>query len=174
MAKLGFELEITELRLGLPGDNYEKTNKNKKRVFSCEMGPTGDGGAMRKKPVLVVGWPPVCSYRRRGIDVASGDNKKMVKISMDGVPFLRKVNLNDFVDYSHLLAAVDNLFECSTIGEALKGREHSEYVPIYEDKEGDWLLVGDVPWEMFVESCRRLRIMKSLDAKGLDRFAIKK
>jgi auxin-responsive protein IAA len=22
-----------------------------------------------------------------------------------------------------------------------------EYVPIYEDKDGDWMLVGDVPWE---------------------------
>lgn len=23
----------------------------------------------------------------------------------------------------------------------------SEYVPTYEDKDGDWMLVGDVPWE---------------------------
>lgn len=23
----------------------------------------------------------------------------------------------------------------------------SEYVPSYEDKDGDWMLVGDVPWE---------------------------
>ena len=22
----------------------------------------------------------------------------------------------------------------------------SEYVPTYEDKDGDWMLVGDVPW----------------------------
>jgi len=22
-----------------------------------------------------------------------------------------------------------------------------EYVPTYEDKDGDWMLVGDVPWE---------------------------
>lgn len=22
-----------------------------------------------------------------------------------------------------------------------------EYVPTYEDKEGDWMLVGDVPWK---------------------------
>ncbi|THU73944.1 hypothetical protein C4D60_Mb04t28180 [Musa balbisiana] len=24
----------------------------------------------------------------------------------------------------------------------------SEYVPTYEDKDGDWMLVGDVPWEL--------------------------
>lgn len=23
----------------------------------------------------------------------------------------------------------------------------TDYVPTYEDKEGDWMLVGDVPWE---------------------------
>ena len=23
----------------------------------------------------------------------------------------------------------------------------SEYVPTYEDKDGDWMLLGDVPWE---------------------------
>ncbi|KAF2287724.1 hypothetical protein GH714_002550 [Hevea brasiliensis] len=23
----------------------------------------------------------------------------------------------------------------------------SEYVPTYEDKDGDWMLVGDVPWD---------------------------
>jgi hypothetical protein len=22
----------------------------------------------------------------------------------------------------------------------------AEYVPTYEDKDGDWMLVGDVPW----------------------------
>ena len=24
--------------------------------------------------------------------------------------------------------------------------ENSEYVAIYEDKDGDWMLVGDIPW----------------------------
>lgn len=23
----------------------------------------------------------------------------------------------------------------------------SDYVPTYEDRDGDWMLVGDVPWE---------------------------
>lgn len=31
-------------------------------------------------------------------------------------------------------------------GEALKDADSSEYAPIYEDKDGDWMLVGDVPW----------------------------
>lgn len=32
-------------------------------------------------------------------------------------------------------------------GEKLKDAENNEYVTIYEDKDGDWMLVGDVPWE---------------------------
>lgn len=26
--------------------------------------------------------------------------------------------------------------------------DNNEYVPIYEDKDGDWMLVGDVPWQL--------------------------
>ncbi|KAF4347941.1 hypothetical protein G4B88_003116 [Cannabis sativa] len=50
----------------------------------------------------------------------------------------------------------------------------SEYVPSYEDKDGDWMLVGDVPWEMFVDSCKRLRIMKGSEAIGLAPRAMEK
>ena len=46
----------------------------------------------------------------------------------------------------------------------------SKYVPTYEDKDGDWMLVGDVPWEMFTSSCKRLRIMKGSEAKGLTSY----
>jgi len=28
-----------------------------------------------------------------------------------------------------------------------EGYNGSEFVPTYEDKDGDWMLVGDVPWE---------------------------
>ncbi|KAI3525025.1 hypothetical protein L1887_03696 [Cichorium endivia] len=44
---------------------------------------------------------------------------------------------------------------------------HDECVLTYEDKDGDWMLVGDVPWEMFVDLCKRLRIMKGSEAIGL-------
>lgn len=30
----------------------------------------------------------------------------------------------------------------------------SEYVPTYEDKDGDWMLVGDVPWEYVLDFSR--------------------
>lgn len=41
------------------------------------------------------------------------------------------------------LAVKDGLSE-SSLRDLLHG---SEYVLTYEDKDGDWMLVGDVPWE---------------------------
>ncbi|XP_057772970.1 auxin-induced protein 22C-like [Salvia miltiorrhiza] len=135
----------TELRLGLPG----ATVKDKKRLFADISAP-------------VVGWPPVCSYRRRNVGI-----KMYVKVSVDGAPFLRKIDLSNHKCYSHLVMALEQLFGCFGIGEALKDAENCEYVPIYEDKDGDWMLLGDVPWGMFAESCKRLRIMKKSDAKRI-------
>ncbi|XP_057548487.1 auxin-induced protein IAA6-like isoform X2 [Amaranthus tricolor] len=183
MMKPGFELEITELRLGLPGgrttnplrDDQGEVKNDKKRMFS-EIGGGDDGGggsATEKMSVgsnktAAVGWPPVCSYRRKSIGSEKDcmeASKRLIKISMDGVPFLRKIEVSCYQQYSDFVVAVENLFGCPGI-KALEDADNCEYVPIYEDKDGDWLLVGDVPWNMFVESCKRLRIMKRADAKG--------
>ncbi|KAL8043118.1 hypothetical protein ABFX02_09G096900 [Erythranthe guttata] len=156
MAKNGLALE-TELRLGLPGGG----GGEKKRVFSDMI----FGGEEEKAAVAVVGWPPVRAYRRK---IGGGGVGKMyVKVSMDGAPFLRKIDLTNHKCYSDLFVSIEQLFGCFGIEEALKDSENSEYSPIYEDKDGDWMLLGDVPWEMFVDSCKRMRIMKRSDANGL-------
>ncbi|XP_009782641.1 auxin-induced protein AUX22 [Nicotiana tabacum] len=161
------ELEITELRLGLPGGKIEKSEK--KRVYSeitssdqnssNNVNYDDDNYKYCQNKNQVVGWPPVCSYRKKN------SFKMYVKVSMDGAPFLRKVDLSNHKDYSQLVMALEKLFDCYGIGEALEDADKSEYVPIYEDKDGDWMLLGDVPWQMFSESCKRLRIMKRSDAK---------
>ncbi|KAG6425967.1 hypothetical protein SASPL_110178 [Salvia splendens] len=61
-------------------------------------------------------------------------------------------------------------------GEALKDAENCEYVPIYEDKDGDWMLLGDlnlIHSRMFAESCKRLRLMKRSDAKRIAKDLLK-
>ncbi|OAY69922.1 Auxin-induced protein AUX28 [Ananas comosus] len=107
-----------------------------------------------------------------------------VKVSMDGAPYLRKVDLKMYKSYRELSIALEKMFSSFTTGNCgsqgiMNGKDFtneskvmdllngSEYVPTYEDKDGDWMLVGDVPWEMFVESCKRLRIMKGSEAIGL-------
>ncbi|GAB4830466.1 Auxin-responsive protein iaa16 [Ancistrocladus abbreviatus] len=138
----------------------------------------------------VVGWPPVRSSRKNILAVQKNDGKEsekikggaaLVKVSMDGAPYLRKVDLKMYKSYQELSAALGKMFISFTTGnygyqgmidfmnenklmDLLNG---SAYVPTYEDKDGDWMLVGDVPWEMFAESCKRLRIMKGKEAVGL-------
>ncbi|MCD7450926.1 Iaa19p [Datura stramonium] len=158
---MGTELEITELRLGLPRSLDEK--KEKKRVFS-EIDSDRSSSNVNDHKNEVVGWPPVCAYRRKNNN-GEGWKKMYVKVSMDGAPFLRKVDLSTHKDYTGFVMDLQNLFGFYGICEALKDGESSEYIPIYEDKEGDWMLLGDVPWQMFSESCKRLRIMRRSDAK---------
>ncbi|KAL0010541.1 hypothetical protein SO802_005649 [Lithocarpus litseifolius] len=174
MEKEGLGLEITELRLGLPGGSAPiLVDKNeKKRVFSDISGDHENSSTdwkLTQTKNQAVGWPPVCSYRRKNSFQEKDrleTSKMYVKVSMDGAPFLRKVDLSMHKGYSDLAVALEKLFDCFGIGESLKDAENSEQVPIYEDKDGDWMLVGDVPWEMFIESCKRLRIMKRSEAKG--------
>ncbi|XP_031124759.1 auxin-responsive protein IAA27-like [Ipomoea triloba] len=141
----------------------------------------------------VVGWPPIRSFRKNsmvtnppkteeGPDGKSGSGCLYVKVSMDGAPYLRKVDLKIYDCYKDLTLALQKMFSCFTIGQSgspgvpirdglsesrLMDLHGSEYVLTFEDKDGDWMLVGDLPWEMFVDSCKRLRIMKSSDAVGL-------
>ncbi|CAN6439518.1 unnamed protein product [Victoria cruziana] len=163
--------------------------KAKENLLPC----TNDPAKPSAPKAQVVGWPPVRSYRKNVLAVQSAKNGEdgekggasFVKVSMDGAPYLRKVDLKMFKSYQDLSLALENMFSCFTIGmngtkdfmneskltDLLNG---SEYVPTYEDKDGDWMLVGDVPWEMFVDSCKRLRIMKGSEAIGLAPRAVEK
>jgi len=149
----------------------------------------------------VVGWPPIRSFRKNSMatnqaksdddaDAKSGSGCLYVKVCMEGAPYLRKVDLKIYGSYAEMSSALEKMFSCFTIGQcgsdAVPGRDGlsesrlmdllhgSEYVLSYEDKDGDWMLVGDVPWEMFTGSCKRLRIMKSSDAIGLAPRAMEK
>ncbi|XP_004503453.1 auxin-responsive protein IAA27 [Cicer arietinum] len=148
----------------------------------------------------VVGWPPIRSFRKNSMvsqpqkndaDAEAKSECLYVKVSMEGAPYLRKVDLNNFSSYRELSSALEKMFSCFTISQCssygISCREKnlsesrlidllhgSEYVLTYEDKDGDWMLVGDVPWEMFTESCKKLRIMKSSEAIGLAPRAMEK
>lgn len=179
-------LGATELRLGLPGiDEPEKQTssastsaKYSKKRTSSEMDNSSSGkeneqdSSAAAPKAQVVGWPPVRSYRKNVLQVkkSESDNSSgmYLKVSMDGAPYLRKIDLKVYSSYPELLKALQNMFKC-TIGvyTEREGYNGSDYAPTYEDKDGDWMLVGDVPWEMFINSCRRLRIMKGSEAKGL-------
>ncbi|KAF8105263.1 hypothetical protein N665_0161s0059 [Sinapis alba] len=114
-------------------------------------------------------------------DVTKKVNGKMqvgfIKVNMDGVAIGRKVDLSAHSSYENLAQTLEDMFFRTSPGTTgLTGRftkplrlldGSSEFVLTYEDKEGDWMLVGDVPWRMFITSVKRLRVMKTSEANGL-------
>ncbi|KAH7666161.1 AUX/IAA protein [Dioscorea alata] len=184
-------LKATELRLGLPGSEEEiekpVVNRKSKRALpegdeeseykrsSSEEDLSPVTGHRETEPVSkaqVVGWPPVRSYRKNSLKaMKEGESGGLyVKVSMDGAPYLRKIDLKVYKGYKELKQALEHMFKCFSLGEVSSEIEEYnpyEYAITYEDKDGDWMLVGDVPWGMFINSCKRLRIMKGSEARGL-------
>uniref|UniRef100_A0A5B7BPP2 Auxin-responsive protein n=1 Tax=Davidia involucrata TaxID=16924 RepID=A0A5B7BPP2_DAVIN len=164
-AKRGF-LETVDLNLGSSSvvdcrdEDYSSADQSENEIS----GPSKPPAAKTQ----VVGWPPVKSFRKNTMKSC-----KYVKVAVDGAPYLRKVDLEMYTSYQQLLSSLEDMFTCFTIrnyvneSKLMDPVNGAEYVPTYEDKDGDWMLVGDVPWKMFVESCRRLRLMKSSEVIGL-------
>ncbi|ONH93440.1 hypothetical protein PRUPE_8G232400 [Prunus persica] len=173
--------KATELRLGLPGSTEEPENKqaatpppprNNKRSSpdptAEECCTNSDHTDAPPTKTQIVGWPPVRSYRKNSMQARKPE--AYVKVSVDGAPYLRKIDLKVYKSYPELLKALENMFNLSNIGNYSETQGYingSDFAPTYEDKDGDWMLVGDVPWNMFVSSCKRLRIMKGTEARGL-------
>jgi len=116
-------------------------------------------------------------------EAASGGGPMYVKVSMDGAPYLRKVDIKMYSSYEDLSAALEKMFSCFITGQSglrkssSKDRltngtkadavQNQEYVLTYEDKDADWMLVGDLPWDLFTTICRKLKIMRGSDAVGI-------
>ncbi|KAI7741334.1 hypothetical protein M8C21_029239, partial [Ambrosia artemisiifolia] len=166
-------LKATELSLGLPG--FSK---------SCEENATKGGPIIKN----------FMSGAKRGFsDVVNLDGSSKWALNtgsesdlgkgVNGVFEINKTSSPDVKPVEDKKKGPCSTFcqgtggHCSSNG--IKGREGlsesnlkdllhgSECVLTYEDKDGDWMLVGDVPWEMFIDSCKRLRIMKGSEAIGL-------
>ncbi|KAE8677654.1 Auxin-induced protein AUX28 [Hibiscus syriacus] len=156
--------KATELCLGLPGGGGENEVESSpkttgKRGFfksveneaSCNKDPS-------KQPAKaqVLGWPPVRSYRKN--IMANQKNKSeecekaaFVKVSMDGAPYLRKVDLKMYNSYQKLSNGLAKMFGFFTTGnygsqgmidfmnesKLMNLLNSFDYVPTYEDKDGD-------------------------------------
>ncbi|XP_057473427.1 auxin-induced protein AUX28-like [Actinidia eriantha] len=203
--KRGFE-EIVDLKLklspkGTCTNNIDQSDEKVVKIAPKDKKflPCSNDPPKPPSKAQVVGWPPVRSFRKNILAVQKSSDEErekkigsknpvFVKVSVDGAPYLRKVDLKMYKSYQELSGALGNMFRVFTMGncgsqgmkdfmnesklmDLLSG---SDYVPTYEDKDGDWMLVGDVPWEMFVHSCKRLRIMKGKEAIGLAPKAMEK
>lgn len=75
-----------------------------------------------------MGWPPIRSFRKNTMatnPIKSSDDAEgkpglgclYVKVSMDGAPYLRKVDLKTYSNYMELSSELEKMFSCFTIGE---------------------------------------------------------
>uniref|UniRef100_A0A453QU46 Auxin-responsive protein n=1 Tax=Aegilops tauschii subsp. strangulata TaxID=200361 RepID=A0A453QU46_AEGTS len=104
-----------------------------------------DTACRRKR---LVGLPPVkIAHRPR----SRGNGH--VKVKMEGVPIGRKVDLSRHASYHQLHHTLRLMFPRST------SHHGDPYAVTYEDGDGDWMLIGDVPWEEFSKSAKRLKIL---------------
>ncbi|CAN1353372.1 Auxin-responsive protein IAA31 [Linum perenne] len=76
---------------------------------------------------------------------------------MEGIPIGRKLDLLAYASYEDMITTLDDMFGTHI----LCNQQVQYHVLTYEDKEGDWLIVGDVPWEMFVSCVKRLKITRA-------------
>lgn len=69
----------------------------------------------------IVGWPPIRSYRKNSLQANKTEAEISgiyVKVSMDGAPYLRKIDLRVYKGYPELLKALEVMFKF-TIGKKI-------------------------------------------------------
>ncbi|KAK4773105.1 hypothetical protein SAY87_028124 [Trapa incisa] len=113
-------LEATELRLGLPGTPAPApagVRKNNKRGLP-ELQDDPCEESTRPAKTQVVGWPPIRSYRKNCLQQRKTESESggvYVKVSMDGVPYLRKIDLKLYKGYPQLLKDLEDMFKFKAV-----------------------------------------------------------
>ncbi|KAK9945990.1 hypothetical protein M0R45_011477 [Rubus argutus] len=174
--KIGNDDESKRLPLllwhGLP-DEEDDNDKRKKKT--CSLITKDDGGENQ-----VVGWPPIKQWRQKmlfpehqhhghgyhdlqyhQIVAKENDgpaNSMYIKVKMEGVGILRKIDIKLHHSYQTLRDSLITMFaKCKEC----ENEDSADFKVTYQDKQGYWLLAGDVPWQTFVESVQRLEIVRN-------------
>ncbi|KAL5981711.1 hypothetical protein ACLOJK_015774 [Asimina triloba] len=109
-------------------------------------------------------WLPIKPFLRTTL-AESGNHRQQetffVKVYMEGIAIGRKLDLLAHDSYESLVKTLRLMFGTDILIPDLADMSpKSSHVLTYEDKEGDWMMVGDVPWNMFLTTVRRLKIIK--------------
>ncbi|WOL14267.1 auxin-responsive protein IAA25-like isoform X1 [Canna indica] len=111
---------------------------------------------------------PKLMEKEEEMDDAEQKTAMFVKVNMEGFAVGRKINLKAHDGYRSLLRAVCKLFHNFLSNNYLNNSEEGgdeivddDFILLYEDNEGDQMLVGDIPWELFVTSVKKLYIAQN-------------
>ncbi|KAK4790014.1 hypothetical protein SAY86_017318 [Trapa natans] len=108
---------------GPPGSQEPANNEDPPKPLPGRPNGINPGRASNNAPAAkaqVIGWPPVRSFRKNTLATSSKDNDGadgkpnagafFVKVSMDGAPYLRKVDLRNYINYYDLFVALEKVF----------------------------------------------------------------
>ncbi|CAD5179749.1 unnamed protein product [Musa acuminata subsp. malaccensis] len=119
-----------------------------------------DGEKDAKRPKLGEGEAAKSEIRSR--------STMFVKVNMEGYVFGRKIDLKAHDGYQSLSRALCKLFRNFLSSNCLGNSEEQDdeavddgFILLYEDNEGDQMLAGDIPWELFITSVKKLYIAPS-------------
>ncbi|GJM87174.1 hypothetical protein PR202_ga03102 [Eleusine coracana subsp. coracana] len=157
--ELGLAPPTAHLRLDDLSCSSDSSSGSGKRSFQETLPLFDDGSSSigSKKKQQLVGWPPVSSARTRACGGAN-----YVKVKKEGEAIGRKVDLSLHASYDDLIATLARMFPATnnqSEEDETSSSSSTNRVVTYEDGEGDWMLVGDVPWDDFARSAKRLKIM---------------
>ncbi|CAL5208777.1 unnamed protein product [Lathyrus oleraceus] len=107
-------------------------------------------------------WQPFQHQRGGEVNDCADYGSFFVKVYMEGIPIGRKLNLLAHNCYQELVNTLEHMFDTTILwGTEMDGMQSERcHVLTYEDGEGDLIMVGDVPWEMFLSSVKRLKITR--------------
>ncbi|XP_039007892.1 auxin-responsive protein IAA29-like isoform X1 [Hibiscus syriacus] len=150
--------------------NEEEDHKDQKNTTFSTIDDRND----EEEVDQVVGWPPIKTWRKKifqqqngvgGIEnnrVADKENGRSiyVKAKMEGVAITRKVDIRVYLSYQTLTNSLITMF---AEDKKCADDDYTRYILTYQDKEGDWLIAGDIPWQSFIRSVQRLKIIRNRD-----------
>ncbi|XP_068661089.1 auxin-responsive protein IAA4-like [Aristolochia californica] len=111
-------------------------------------------------------WPPIKPFLRSRL-AENGSHRHQhatffVKVYMEGVAIGRKLDLLAHDNYAGLVRTLQLMFSTTIRFPGVAQVSSTNcHVLTYEDREGDWMLVGDVPWDLFLTSVKRLKITRA-------------
>ncbi|XP_057478902.1 auxin response factor 9-like [Actinidia eriantha] len=88
--------------------------------------------------------------------------RSRTKVQMQGIAVGRAVDLTSLSGYAELIDELEEMFE-------IKGELHprDKWEIVFNDDDGDMMLMGDDPWPEFCDMVRRIFICSSQDVKKL-------
>ncbi|KAJ6434928.1 hypothetical protein OIU84_000216 [Salix udensis] len=102
----------------------------------------------------VVGWPPIKSWR-----------KKMLHHQHQGVHVVNRNLQNGNLESRKWCWIKHQTLTNSLISKFAKcqnlEKDAAHFTLTYQNRDGDWLIAGDVPWQTFTESVQRLEIVRN-------------